>query len=103
MMESIKGNAHSPLFSFWDANIDVGQELVGQDEGSAERNFSEERLLELYFMAFIPIISFFIHMDDWSDHYHIESSHAVAKFRTILSWYYDNVILPRYMPNTSPE
>jgi AcrR family transcriptional regulator len=98
MMESIKGNTRSPLFELWDANVETGEELMKLATDSKERAFGEERLLEFYFMVFLPIVSFFVNVDDWSRHYRIDTSKSIDMFRRILDSYYRQVILPRFLP-----
>jgi AcrR family transcriptional regulator len=103
MMETMKRGPDSPLFTLWDANIDIGKKVVDDTAVLDSSIFKQEWLLEAYFMLFVPVISFFVYVDDWGDHYGVDTSKTIEMFQSILTRFYTNYVVPHVFSELAKE
>jgi AcrR family transcriptional regulator len=89
LMESIKKTEDVPLFTAWDANLNVAGKLYEEITRKKLENMPELSI-EVFFMGFLPVIGFIVFMDKWCEHYNMNKKEAEKIFMYIISRYYES-------------
>jgi AcrR family transcriptional regulator len=89
LMESIKKTEDVPLFTAWDANLNVAGKLYEEITWKKLENMPELSI-EVFFMGFLPVIGFIVFMDKWCEHYNMDKKEAEKIFMYIISSYYES-------------
>jgi len=85
----------SPLLRFWDNNVGVARELLARLAPHMTREQTDQYFAEMYFLAFLPMVLFFVFADDWCAHYQVDRARAHEVFVSAFRSFTRDYVIPR--------
>gem|GEM_PF-1872915 len=85
----------SPLLRFWDNNVGVARELLARLAPHMTGEQTDQYFAEMYFLAFLPMIMFFVFADDWCAHYRVDRARAHEVFVSAFRRFTRDYVIPR--------
>lgn len=83
LMESIKDSETVPLFSFWDANLELGTRVAREIGVDTTKAPAREALFEAFFMLLLPVVGYAVLEDKWAKHYGPDATRLRRTFRKV--------------------
>ena len=96
MMQSMTDSSRNPLLNLWDQNIGIARQYRQILFGEPFEEHAKDNFLDVYFLALVPLLSYFAFADNWCAHYGLERTEADRIFARSLETMYAKFMLPEY-------